>query len=92
MCSVVLVGVVLPITSNHGTQISNMITPPHHAPSLDNILTCQCQNTDHKRPHKTHPTACLTQDTNHHLTIQTIDHNTNILFSLTFYGAENHMQ
>ena len=29
----------LQVLGNHGTQISNMITPPHHAPSHDNTLT-----------------------------------------------------
>ena len=42
----------LPITSNHGTQISNMIMPPHHTPSRNNTLTCECQNAGHKTPHK----------------------------------------
>jgi len=58
----------------------NMITPPHHTPSDDNTLTFEYQNTDYKTLHKTHPTTCLTQITNHHLTQQTIDHNTNTLF------------
>jgi len=43
-------------------------------------------------PHKTHPTAHLIQDTNHHLTQQTICQNVNTLFWLIFYSAENHMQ
>ena len=67
-------------TANHGTHISNMITPPHHTLSHENTLTCQDRNTNHKTPQKTHPTVYLTQDTYHHLTQQTIDHNANTLF------------
>jgi len=44
------------------------------------------------KPHKTHPTAYLVQTTNHHGTQQIICHNTNTLWWLIFYSAENHMQ
>jgi len=43
-------------------------------------------------PHKTQPTRHSIQATMHHLTQKTIGHDTNTLFRLNFYSAENFMQ
>jgi len=58
----------------------------------ENTLTCQDKNTNHKTPHKTRPAAYLTQNTYHHLTQHTVDHNANTLIWLNFYSAETRMQ